>query len=95
MDFINYPDIRQPWESFEEYDHRLREFRRVQKEKELRRSHISMGIPPSMLGMNGIGGRNESYQEFCARIDSRIDRERVGAELERTKQNTKKLILLL
>ena len=91
MDFRSYPDIRQPWESFEEYDHRLREFRRVQEEKELRRSHISMGIPLSMSGMTGIGGRDESYLEFRARID----RERVTAELQRIKQNTKKLILLL
>lgn len=88
MNFSSYPDIRQPWESFEQYEHRLR---RAQEEEELRRLHRSMGIPPPMLGMSGINGRDESYQEFCARID----RERVEAELQRKKQNTKKLILLL
>ena len=87
MGFNNYPSFRQPWESFEQFEHRLREFRRVQEEEELRR----MGIPPSMLGMNGIGGRDKNYQEFR---DS-VDRERIEVELQRTKQNTKKLILLL
>ena len=85
MGFSNYLGVKQPWESFKEYEHRLREFRRVQEEEELRRMHRSMGIPPSMSGMNGIGGRIERYEEFCARAD----RERVEVELQRTKQNTR------
>lgn len=44
-----------------------------------------------MSGMGGIDGRNESYEEYRFRID----REILETELQITKQNRKKLILLL
>lgn len=91
MDFTRYLDIRRPGESFEQYEHRLKEFGRVQEEGQLRKMNRGLGRPPSMSGINGISGRDESYTEFCVRMH----RERVEAELQRTKQNTKKLILLL
>ena len=87
MDFIRYHDSRQPWESFEQYEYRLKEFRRVQEEEQLRKLRRDMNIFPSMSGMTGIGGRNESSQEFY----DRIERERIETKLQRTK----KLILLL
>ena len=68
--------VRQPWESFEEFEHKAKSMSIAQAE-ELRRTYRSFGIDPFMSGIN------------------RIDRERVEAKLQRTKQNTKKLILLL
>ena len=82
--------FRQPWESFEEFEHKAKSMSIAQAE-ELRRTYRSFGIDPFMSGINRIGERIESHEVFL----TRIDRERVKAELQRTKQNTKKLILLL
>ena len=95
MDFMRYHEIRRPGESFEQYEHRLKKFRRVQEEKELgkiyRSTPLSMSGMSGMSGMGGIDGRNESYEEYRFRID----REILETELQITKQNRKKLILLL
>ena len=73
MSFKVYPYVRQPWESFEEFEHKAKSMSIAQAE-ELRRTYRSFGIDPFMSG---------------------IDRERIEVKLQRTKQNTKKLILLL
>ena len=65
--------FRQPWESFEEFEHKAKSMSIAQAE-ELRRTYRSFGIDPFMSG---------------------IDRKRIEVKLQRTKQNTKKLILLL